>query len=113
MRIGSSRQSSNTFPIFFLPFFFVSYLTGGVLRNIELQVSSDNALAWRECVKVLHPGDGGKKKKNAAAFCSCAVREGEDPSKQGLIAGHAYSILKLVQASDGKQLVKVPHILIH
>jgi hypothetical protein len=76
-------------------------------------VSSDNALAWRECVKVLHPGDGGKKKKNAAAFCSCAVREGEDPSKQGLIAGHAYSILKLVQASDGKQLVKVPHILIH
>jgi len=79
-----------------------SYLTGGVLRNIALQDNSDNAHAWSECMRALHPGEG-----KATAFCSCAVRDGEDPSEQGLITGHAYSILKLVQSSDGKKLVQV------
>ena len=75
-----------------------------MLRNIELQDcnSSDNAHALRECMKALHPAEG-----TATAFCSCAVRDGEEPSKQGLITGHAYSILKVVQSSDDTKLVQV------
>jgi hypothetical protein len=53
-------------------------------------------------MRALHPGEG-----KATAFLSCAVRDGEEPSEHGLITGHAYSILKLVQSSDGKKLVQV------
>jgi hypothetical protein len=41
------------------------------------------------------------------AFLSCAVRDDEDPSHLGLITGHAYSILKLVQSKDGQKFVQV------
>ena len=64
-----------------------------------MQISGD-----QEC----YSGKQALNPKNGEyIFLSCAVRAGADPSELGLITGHAYSVLKMTLAKDGKQFVQV------
>jgi hypothetical protein len=79
-----------------------SYLTGGVLRAIDLEVGDKeiNELAWVAISKALIP----EKESGLSSFCSCSVRDEVNADKVGLLKGHAYSILKAVECSSGSLL---------
>ena len=79
-----------------------SYLSGGLIKTLELERGDENDSVWTECKNVLEPPNG-----ETFAFLSCAVRPDEDPSDLGLITGHAYSILKMVLTKDGKRFVQI------
>jgi hypothetical protein len=79
-----------------------SYLSGGLTKCLDLERGDENDAVWAECKSILNPPTG-----KSFAFLSCAVRPDEDPSNLGLITGHAYSILKMVQTKCGKRLVQI------
>ena len=88
----------------------LNYLSGGIVRNLQAHEDSDEE--WQKLLSM--QSDHNKHEishdKEHNPFLSCSVKSGVDSEVcklGGLINGHAYSVLSVIETSDGHRLLNL------